>query len=283
MYMAYSASLRSADLSRQVGAVICKDQEIIAMGTNDVPKSGGGLYWMEIDPNTGLYSDKENGRDYMVGYDSNRAELIRISRDILKRLGLISDTLEADSLEISDVADFLDLFKKSKLGELTEYGRMVHAEMESLMICARSNQSCQDAEMYVTTFPCHNCAKHIIAAGVKKIIYIEPYPKSKTLEFYQDSTTQDAENTQGKVLFSPFFGVGPSRFKELFAMRLNPYPEKERKDKTTGRKINYNRNGSSIRAQLLPVSYLDKEQYFLALFEKYDTMLKKEVAEDAKQ
>ncbi|MFO2375906.1 cytidine deaminase, partial [Pseudomonas aeruginosa] len=49
MFMAFSASLRSADLSRQVGAVLTRDEGIISTGANDVPKAGGGLYWPELD------------------------------------------------------------------------------------------------------------------------------------------------------------------------------------------------------------------------------------------
>ncbi|MBN0371943.1 deoxycytidylate deaminase, partial [Pseudomonas aeruginosa] len=45
MYAAYSASLKSACLSRQVGAAIAnKDGNVISLGWNDVPKFGGGLY-----------------------------------------------------------------------------------------------------------------------------------------------------------------------------------------------------------------------------------------------
>jgi deoxycytidylate deaminase len=45
MYAAWAASLRSACLSRQVGAAILdKDGEVLSTGTNDVPKYGGGLY-----------------------------------------------------------------------------------------------------------------------------------------------------------------------------------------------------------------------------------------------
>lgn len=46
MFLAYASSLRSADLSRQVGAVVWKDYVgVIATGCNDVPAAGGGLYW----------------------------------------------------------------------------------------------------------------------------------------------------------------------------------------------------------------------------------------------
>ena len=45
MFLSFAASLRSADLSRQVGAVITKDNEVLGTGANDCPRFGGGLYW----------------------------------------------------------------------------------------------------------------------------------------------------------------------------------------------------------------------------------------------
>ena len=63
MFMAFAASLRSADLSRQVGAVIAKGNEILATGANDCPCFGGGLYWPQSD-GSGEVTDAERGRDY---------------------------------------------------------------------------------------------------------------------------------------------------------------------------------------------------------------------------
>ena len=45
MFMAFNSSVRSGDLSRQVGAVLSRNRQILATGANDVPKAGGGLYW----------------------------------------------------------------------------------------------------------------------------------------------------------------------------------------------------------------------------------------------
>jgi len=53
MFMAFNSSIRSSDLSRQVGAIISKQQQIIATGANDTPKSGGGQYWASLDEVTG--------------------------------------------------------------------------------------------------------------------------------------------------------------------------------------------------------------------------------------
>jgi cytidine deaminase len=63
MYLAKSASLRSADLSRQVGAAILSETgEVIALGSNEVPKPGGGTYFE---------GDKPDHRDFAEGVDYN--------------------------------------------------------------------------------------------------------------------------------------------------------------------------------------------------------------------
>ena len=62
MFMAFSSSLRSADLSRQVGAVMTKNKNIISTGANDIPQAGGGLYWPDYDSEGEKIIDKENGR-----------------------------------------------------------------------------------------------------------------------------------------------------------------------------------------------------------------------------
>ncbi len=61
MFQAYAASLRSADLSRQVGSVITTSEgDIISQGANDVPKFGGGQYWSD---DSGQNGDQ---RDYII-------------------------------------------------------------------------------------------------------------------------------------------------------------------------------------------------------------------------
>jgi cytidine deaminase len=72
--------------------------------------------------------------------------------------------------------------------------------------------------MYVTTFPCHLCARHIVAAGISNVIYIEPYAKSLAAELYPDSICVDGEGKKGKqVPFAPFVGISPRQYMDLFA------------------------------------------------------------------
>ena len=172
MFLAFAASLRSADLSRQVGAVIVSAAgDIVAVGANDVPKAMGGLFW----------PGKTDRRDYVLGYDSNEAQRSEIVDDILTRLR--PDDADAEKWN----TDGRRRLMGAAIMDITEYGRPVHAEMEALLSCGRSGLSARDATLYSTTFPCHNCAKHILAAGIRRVVYVEPYPKSKTATFYRES------------------------------------------------------------------------------------------------
>jgi deoxycytidylate deaminase len=268
MFMAHCASLRSADLSRQIGAVVCKNDEILATGANDCPAFGGGLYWPVFNKETNEYEDFQDGRDYKRGKDTNKTEFLAIVKEVFEKF------------EIEYTVENLKKIKSTPLGDITEYGRVVHAEMEALATCSRNNVSLRNAELYVTTFPCHNCAKHIIASGIKKVVYIEPYPKSKTFMFYSESITQNEneENKKKKVLFMPFFGVGPRRFVELFAMNANFLSNKKRQKKDFeyldniddyGQIIEWNREDANLRSQMMFTTYIDREMEYSEYYIKY--------------
>lgn len=264
MFMAFSSSVRSSDLSRQVGAVIAKNQQIIATGANDSPRAGGGLYWAEVDENSGEVSDIDQGKDYTRGEDSNKSEQAEIIKEILAEIKKVDEKTE---LPINKIKEVLE---ESRIRDLTEFGRVVHAEMEALLSCSRSGISCTDSSLYCTTFPCHNCAKHIIAAGIKRVIYVEPYPKSKALEFHSDSivlnTKLDTQTRSEQVVFEPFTGVGARRFLDFFSMNLGAGSKLKRKNKD-GSILEWNKSTAKTRVSLLPKSYLEVEAQAAQIFE----------------
>ena len=101
---------------------------------------------------------------------------------------------------------------------LTEFGRMVHAEMESILSAGRLGVSIKGCNLYTTTFPCHNCAKHIVGIQVLEVIYIEPYPKSLAQTLHSDSIAfAEDKAVEGKVCFQPFVGIGPKLYPTLFS------------------------------------------------------------------
>lgn len=249
MFRAYVASLRSADLSRQIGVVVTKEKEVLAEGVNDCPRAFGGLYWPIYNEQDGEYIDENDGRDYKFkdGYDSNKIQQQIIIKNIL------------NELNCSDTDENVAKIKSTGIGALTEFGRVVHGEMEALMMCARNGISTKECSMYMTTFPCHNCAKHIIAAGIKKVVYIEPYPKSKALEFYTNEISQNEQDSKEKVIFVPFKGVGPHRFIDLFSMHSIRWYSRNRKDKN-GYVVQWDRDKASLRNPMSLMNYIEMEQ-----------------------
>jgi cytidine deaminase len=222
MYAAKSASLRSSDLSRQVGAVVATPEgEVIAQGCNEVPKALGGTYWDLEEPDF---------RDVRIGTDPNEISKRELLRDLFER-PLKAEMLSPKALELGNSADMVTALTRradpsvstdkdgplvgSEVLDLTEYGRVVHAEMCAICDAARLGKSLKGAILYCTTFPCHNCTKHIIAAGIKKVVYMEPYPKSRAKELHQNEIDIEAE-TPNRVSFMPFLGISPFRYADIF-------------------------------------------------------------------
>lgn len=226
MYLAFSAALRSADLARQVGAALMSARgEVLALGCNDVPRSGGGLYWPE---------DNDDARDIRRGEDSNDRRKSELLESIADGVGKSLESF--GGLELTSRPGLKDAIrdsvKLSGLWDITEYGRSTHAEMEALLSCARQGISPLGSTLYATTFPCHNCAKHIVTSGVSRVVYVEPYPKSYATILHSDSITEvlEAHQEQGsKVLFEPFVGIGQRCFTELFGLRTSSGRRLERK------------------------------------------------------
>lgn len=241
MFMAYAAATRSADLARQVGAVIVNQRgDILSTGANDVPKFEGGLYW----PTDG------DQRDYIKGFDSNEVEKKTIAEDAIRRI-------LGPTVTDREITQNLDKLKGSKLMGITEYGRAVHAEMEALLQAARNGVSIRGCTLYTTTYPCHNCAKHLVAAGIGEVVYIEPYPKSHAIDLHSDSINDNDAGSDGKVKFTQFVGIGPRRFIDLFSVRLSSGRRLQRKHK--GRVVGWSRENAELRVPMLPLSYMDSE------------------------
>ncbi|MER9295744.1 deaminase [Mesorhizobium sp. M0621] len=204
MFLAKAAALRTLDLSRQVGAAVFSPTgEILALGSNEVPKATGGTYWHDED---------HDDREYVRQHDSNDQR----KREILSELIKIIDPERSvnDLLENSKVLD-------SQFMDALEYGRIVHAEMSAITDAARLGHALRESVLYCTTFPCHMCAKHIVAAGISKVIFLEPYPKSLASDLHSDSLqveSSDRGRYQGypAVQFHHFYGVSPRRYRELF-------------------------------------------------------------------
>ncbi|HYW16407.1 MAG TPA: deaminase [Allosphingosinicella sp.] len=265
MYLAQSASLRSTDLSRQVGAAIFgENREIVSLGCNEVPSFGGGTYWV---------GDRPDGRDFQLGYDSNariRADMIR---DLLDRLRanwlnevqgqktpdqLSREALWDDGVDQGPLA-------RAMIADVIEYGRMVHAEMNAITDAARFGRATRNGTLYCTTLPCHMCTKLIVASGITEVKYLQPYYKSLVSELYEDSVAID-ETLPLHVKFNPFIGVTPNGFRMVF--------EKGRRKDEDDQAVRWSASEAMPLFTTGYPSYLNTEANVLRSLEEMDSRMK---------
>ncbi len=221
MYQAKSSAGNSACLSRQVGATITnKNGVVIARGWNDVPKFKGNLYQNE--------NDSKRCKD--LGYCSNVTHREDILQDIELEIDQVLNGKSKDKLSLltdisEDTKKIMEVIRNSRFKNIIEYSRSIHAEMHAIIIGSQmTSDNMVGGNLYCTTYPCHNCARHIILAGIEKIYYIEPYKKSLGITLHWDALTED-EDDSTKVRILPYDGVSPRRYLDFFGMK------EERKNK----------------------------------------------------
>lgn len=131
-YMDYAIELsKEANcIKGQVGAILVKDDKIIAKGVNSVPNG--------IEPCT----------------------------------------------EETCIRKVLNL----KSGERQELCFVVHAEQNALLDALDKKIDVKESTLYVTKQPCMICAKMLINAGIKRIVYLKPYP-----DMYSEKIITDAK------------------------------------------------------------------------------------------
>jgi cytidine deaminase len=108
-------------------------------------------------------------------------------------------------------------FNKSRVADLLEFGRILHAEMALVCTAARRGTALAGMTMYSTTYPCHECARLILGSGIRRLVYIDPYPKSLVPRMYA-AEVSDGAGDPSTVTFEAFSGVAPRLFPSVFTM-----------------------------------------------------------------
>jgi len=80
----------------------------------------------------------------------------------------------------------------------------LHAEERAILsLAGRSADGCT---IYVNTFPCFQCARQIVNAGITKVVYVEAYPIEEAVGFLKSNG----------VVIEPFEGFKPRVFNQVF-------------------------------------------------------------------
>ncbi|SHE99573.1 Deoxycytidylate deaminase [Desulforamulus putei DSM 12395] len=147
MAMAYANSQRSSCLKRKVGAIIVDENGFLfSSGYNEVP----------------------------LGEKPCKNGYGRCYRSLIKdQFNKVIDDLEKDPEKNKALkTQFITKIK------ILDHCRALHAEENAILNVARfgSSIALKGATLYTTTYPCNLCANKIAQVGIKKLVYLEPYP-----------------------------------------------------------------------------------------------------------
>lgn len=154
MNTAIEVSKLSNCVSYRVGAVIVKDNRIISTGYNGTP-SGFIKNCNEV------FCEKDEYifpfPDTIFNYNEKYQSLIKNTENIEPNIGR----------ELHH--DFSKTYE-------------IHAEMNAILFAAKNGISINNTVMYVTVQPCDYCIKNLTQSGIKKVIYLNDYDRSTSVE-----------------------------------------------------------------------------------------------------
>ena len=72
-------------------------------------------------------------------------------------------------------------------GELVSKSSVIHAELQTILKAAKEGVSIIGSKMYVTLSPCLACSAMMIQAGIREVLYLEPYRDLSGVQYLQES------------------------------------------------------------------------------------------------
>ena len=84
-------------------------------------------------------------------------------------------------------------------GERHELCRSLHAEQNAIIQAPLHGVSIEGSEIYSTVFPCVVCAKMIVNAGVRRVIYLGDYPDKLSRQMLDEAEIEVVKYEERKV------------------------------------------------------------------------------------
>jgi deoxycytidylate deaminase len=221
LFLAEAQASRSAGLRGSVGcALIDGVGDVIALGTNEVPRAGGGQYWAD---------SPDDARDVHNGMDPAWTSKMALVQSVLQyteaERGAQFGDLESLAARFLDHLDNGQLPSHDRAAQTLEsLGRVVHAELAALASAARHGAVVVGCEAVVTRPPCRQCLRQLIVTGVSTVRFLG-HADAADYPFHADAITPDGTipdgttpdgTTPAKVHVAPFCGVTPRGYDKVF-------------------------------------------------------------------
>ena len=101
------------------------------------------------------------------------AERQKVGCLVVKDTQIISEGYNGTPAGFDNVCEYYD-----HVEHLHTKPEVLHAESNAITKLARSTNSSSESTLYVTLAPCYDCAKLIIQAGIKRVVYKDKYARN---------------------------------------------------------------------------------------------------------
>lgn len=231
MQLAYNAKFNSGCLSRQVGAVVTReDYSVQSIGWNDAPKGQVPCSLRDV-----CTYCRNKDEEYFSEHELTNKDFSNAMYNINSALSHVEENFADKNANHRDPLGglcFAYCFKDVHIGITGEknqvHTRALHAEENAfLQISKYGGTRVQDGCLFTTASPCELCAKKAYQLGIKKIFYIDPYPgisKQHILTFGRKSNPQ-------MLMFTGAIGQA---YVDLYQQRI---PLKDELEMRTGIKV----------------------------------------------
>lgn len=196
MAIAYTSALRSLCLKRTVGAAITTvNGVLVSSGYNENPDP----MFPCIKAFNYCYKDARLREHIEIMITRNQECPNRNCKAPLKGLESLHDGFKCNVCNFSLVRAYAPDRGMSRC-------TAVHAEMSAVLNA--NGEDLRDKVLYTTTFPCAQCARQIAYVGIKKVVYVEPYPDPDSEHFLREHC---------KISLQMFEGVKARAYERVFS------------------------------------------------------------------
>ncbi len=131
----------------------------------------------------------------------SKAKRKKVGCLIVKNGQIISDGYNGTPAGFDNACEFVNEgFLDRAENKLQTKPEVLHAESNALMKLAKSTNSSDGCTIYLTMSPCFDCAKLIIQAGVKRVVYSEAYRNTSGVDFLRKNNIKCKKLTVTEVV-----------------------------------------------------------------------------------
>ena len=120
-----------------------------------------------------LTLDKRYIRMASIWAENSYCTRRKVGALIVKNQRIISDGYNGTPSGFENICE-------DDMGKTKPY--VLHAEANAITKVAKSANNCDGSTLYVTASPCIECAKLIIQAGIRRVVYADPYRSDEGIE-----------------------------------------------------------------------------------------------------